>query len=165
MAAYSSKYYAKRIEAIQAAMNRFWDLLEGVPGLRAHRPAPGSGSTMGGWYAPLGHYIPEELGGLPVAKFVEAVRAEGGYVGRGSNFPMHLHAVLNTADVYNDGKPTRIAFANRDVRQAPGSLPVSEALYERVISIPWFKHDRPEAIAQHVAACKKVALQAEQLIG
>ena len=31
-------YYDTYIADIQAAMNRFWDLLEGVPGLRAHRP-------------------------------------------------------------------------------------------------------------------------------
>src|SRR4029077_18891710 len=33
------KYFPQRIAAIQDGMNRFWDLLDGVPGLRAHRPA------------------------------------------------------------------------------------------------------------------------------
>jgi dTDP-4-amino-4,6-dideoxygalactose transaminase len=67
------KYYPERIVEIQKAMNRFWDLLEGVPGLRAHRPAKESGSTMGGWYNARGLYAAEELGGLPSAKFCEAV--------------------------------------------------------------------------------------------
>ncbi len=49
------KYYPERIIEIQKAMNYFWDLLEGVPGIRAHRPDKGSGSTMGGWYAAHGH--------------------------------------------------------------------------------------------------------------
>ena len=40
-------------------MNYFWDLLEGVPGLRAHRPPADSDSTMGGWYAAKGLYAPE----------------------------------------------------------------------------------------------------------
>lgn len=156
------KYYPQRMQAIQNAMNRFWDLLEGTPGLRPHRPGKGSGSTMGGWYNPLGHYIPEELRDLPVARFIEAVNAEGGRSGRGCNSPLHLHPLLNEADIFGDGKPTRIAFADRDVRQGPGSLPVSEALAERCFGVPWFKHDRPEQIEQYAAAFRKVALQARK---
>jgi dTDP-4-amino-4,6-dideoxygalactose transaminase len=158
------KHYPARIKEIQAAMNRFWDVLDGVPGLRAHRPARDSGSTMGGWYNPLGHYVPEELGGLPVTKFIEAVQAEGGKIARGANFPLHLHAVLNSADVYHDGKPTRIAFSERDVRQSKGTLPVSEALAERSFGVPWFKHDRKESIERYAAAYRKVATRAEELL-
>jgi len=158
------KHYPQRMKAIQDAMNRFWDLLEGVPGIRPHRPQRQSGSTMGGWYNPLGHYVPEELGGLPVRTFIEAVNAEGGRSGRGCNFPLHLHPLFNEADIYGDGKPTRIAFADRDVRQPAGRLPVSEALAERCFGIPWFKHDRPESIARYAAAYKKVALQADKLL-
>jgi len=66
------KSYPARMAEIQRAMNRFWDLLEGVPGLRAHRPQRYSGSTMGGWYNPIGHYVAAELGGLPVRKFIDA---------------------------------------------------------------------------------------------
>jgi dTDP-4-amino-4,6-dideoxygalactose transaminase len=159
------KSYPKRIEEIQRAMNRFWDLLEGCPGLRAHRPRKPSGNTMGGWYNPLGHYLPEELGGLPVERFIEALTAEGLPVSRGANFAMHRHPLLNTADVFNDGKPTRIAFASRDVREpGPGALPVSEKLAERVLGVPWFKHDRPEQIARYAAAFRKVAENANELV-
>ena len=156
------KHYPRRIQRIQDAMNRFWDLLEGVPGFRAHRPVE-AGSTMGGWYNPVGHYLPEELGGLPVATFVEAVNAEGGRCGRGVNAPLHLHPVFNEADIYGDGKPTRSAFANRDVHQPPGSLPVAESLAERAFGIPWFKHDAPDLIEQYASAYRKVAFQAGRL--
>jgi dTDP-4-amino-4,6-dideoxygalactose transaminase len=157
------KHYPARIREIQKAMNRFWDALEGTPGIRPHRPAKGSGSTMGGWYNPLGHYLPEELGGLPLARFIEAVSAEGAIIGRGANFPLHLHPVLNEADVFRDGKPTRVAFADRDVRQPKGSLPVSERLADRVFGVPWFKHDRPASIDRYAAAFRKVASRADQL--
>jgi hypothetical protein len=145
-------------------MNLFWDLLEGVPGIRPHRVAKGSGSTMGGWYNPLGHYVPEELSGLPVETFMKAVNAEGGRTGRGANAPLHLHPVLNEADVYGDGKPTRNAFTPRDVRQPRGSLPVSEALATRVFGVPWFKKDRPASIERYASAYRKVALQADKLL-
>lgn len=156
------KHYPSRIEEIQRAMNRFWDLLDGVPGVRAHRPS-WKNSTMGGWYNPLGIYVPQELGGLPLGKFVDAVVAEGGRTCRGGNFPLHLHPVFNEADVYNDGKPTRIAFSDRDVRQPKGSLPVSERINNTLFGIPYFKHDRPEIIEQYAAAYRKVALQADKL--
>jgi perosamine synthetase len=157
------RHYPQRMAEIQQAMNHFWDGLEGVPGLRAHRPPKDSGSTMGGWYNPLGRYLPEELGGLPVDRFIEAVNAEGGRTWRAANFPLHLHPLLNTADVYGDGRPTRIAFSDRDVRQGPGSLPVSEALSERCLGIPWFKRFLPKHIDQFITAYRKVATQAHKL--
>jgi dTDP-4-amino-4,6-dideoxygalactose transaminase len=159
------KYYPQRILEIQSAINRFWDLLEGTPGLRPHRCNLQEGSTMGGWYNPLGHYAPEELGGLPVGMFVDAVNAEGSSrTFRGSNYPLHLHAVMRDADTYHDGKPTRIAFAGRDVREAIGSMPVTEGLHARCIGIPYFKHDEPQLIEQYANAFKKVAHSAEKLV-
>ena len=159
------RHYPRRIEEIQRAMNRFWDLLDGVPGVRAHRPPKGSGSTMGGWYNPLGHYLPEELGGLPVERFMAAVNAEGVPCFRTCNFPLHQHPVLREADVFHDGKPTRLAFANRDVREPTnGGLPVSEALPSRCFGIPYFKHDRPAEIERYAAAFRKVAEHAGELL-
>ena len=101
------KYYDGRMAEIQQAMNRFWDLLEDVPGVRAHRPPAGSGSTMAGWYAARGLYRPEELGGLSVTAFTRALRAEGFSSHPGTNTPLHLHPLLNSYDVYGHGKPTR----------------------------------------------------------
>ena len=157
------RYYKERVAEIQQAMNYFWDLLEGVPGIRPHRPVRDSGSTMGGWYAAHGLYVPEELGGLPVARFCEALRAEGVSASPGANPLMHLHPVLNEADVYGQGKPTRIATATRDLRQPEGSLPVTESLPARCYSIPWFKHHRPNIIEEHARAFRKVAEGAETL--
>lgn len=158
------KYYDERIGEIDKAMNYFWDQLEGVPGLRAHRPEKGLDSTMGGWYATHGHYVPEELGGLSVTRFCQAVCAEGVSIGPGCNLPLHLHPLQHSADVYGHGKPTIIANAARDLRQPKGSLPVSETIATRVYSLPWFKHFRPEEIDGYVEAFRKVALQYEDLL-
>lgn len=158
------RHYPRRMEEIQRAMNRFWDLLEGIPGIRAHRPAADSGSTMGGWYAAKGLYRSEELGGLPCERFCEAVRAEGVDNCRaGANWPLHLHPVFHTADLFHMGEPTMISFGQRDVRQGEGSLPVAERIEEICFSIPWFKHDRPEVIEEYAAAFRKVAQNAETL--
>jgi dTDP-4-amino-4,6-dideoxygalactose transaminase len=157
------KYYPQRIAEIQRAMNRFWDYLEGAPGLRAHRPTE-AGSTMGGWYAARGLYRQEELGGLPCPRFCEALRAEGIGTAPGANHPLHLTPVVHEADIFRQGQPTAIAFGQRDVRQGPGTLPVTERIRELAFGIPWFKHDVPQAIARHAAAYLKVARHAAALL-
>jgi len=73
------------------------------------------------------------------------------------NKPLHLHPLFNTCDVYGHGKPTRIANTDRDVRQPPGTLPVTEGIGGRTYRIPQFKRYRLEVIAQHAAAYRKVA--------
>lgn len=158
------RHYSARIAEIQRAMNRFWDLLEDVPGISAHRPPADSGSTMGGWYSSRGLYRAKELGGLPCAKFCEAVTAEGVGTAPGANFPLHMHPVFHDLDLFRQDKPTAIAFGQRDVRQGPGSLPVSERISEITFNIPWFKHDWPEDIARYASAFRKVAQQADNLL-
>lgn len=160
------KKYPSEMAEIDRAMNRFWDLLDGVPGIRAHRPPHGSGLTMGGWYAPIGRYRPEELGGLSVRRFCEALTAEGVPSRPGVNKALHLHPLFNQIDVYGDGRPTRVANLPEgvDVRQPPGSLPVSEGIQERVFSVPWFKHDRPEIIREYAAAIRKVVDRHQELL-
>jgi perosamine synthetase len=150
--------YPARMAEIDRAMNYFWDLLEGLPGIRAHRPPKGSGTTMGGWYAPSGLYRPEELDGLSLNRFSQAVRAEGGICNPGCNKTLHLHPLFNTLDVYHQGRPTRLANlpVGVDIRQSAGSLPVTEGIQERVYGIPWFKHHWPQVIEQYAAAYRKV---------
>ena len=157
------KYYPARIEEIQKSLNYFWDLLENVPGIRSHRPPRNSGTTtMGGWYYPQGLYRSDELGGLSCEKFCEAVRAEGvSNCYPGGNDPLHLHPVFHTADIFNMGKPTVLAFGQRDVRQGKGTLPVSERTHEICFSIPWFKKYRPEVIEEYAGAFRKVAENSE----
>jgi len=158
------KHYPERMAEIDKAMNYFWDRLEGVPGLRAHRPPKGSGCTMGGWYACHGIYVPEELGGLSVTRFAEAVKAEGFYPGPGVNNALHMHPLFTDADIYGHGKPTRIANSTRDLRQYKGELPVSESIGERTYHIPWFKKFRPEIIDEYANAFRKVAENYEELL-
>ena len=158
--------YPARMAEIDRAMNYFWDLLEGLPGIRAHRPPKGSGTTMGGWYAPSGLYRPEELDGLSLYRFSQAVRAEGGICNPGCNKALHLHPLFNTLDVYHQGRPTRLAnlSADVDIRQPAGSLPVTEGIQERVYGIPWFKHYWPQVIEQYAAAYRKVVGHYRELL-
>ncbi len=157
------KHYRSRMGEIQKAMNYFWDRLDGVAGLKAHRPPSDSQSTMGGWYAARGIYVAEELDNLDIRVFCKAVTAEGCSTSPGINNPLHLHPLLNDADIYGHGKPTRIANSDRDLRQPAGSLPVTESMPRRCYGIPWFKHCRTEIIDEYANAFRKVAENADQL--
>ena len=53
---------------------------------------------MAGWYCPHGAYHPEELHGLPVSRFCEAIRAEGFPSWDGGNFCLHTHRFFKDFD-------------------------------------------------------------------
>jgi dTDP-4-amino-4,6-dideoxygalactose transaminase len=158
MARVQLAHYSEQMAEIDRAMNHFGDLIEASLGIQEHRPPAGSGLTMGGWYAPFGLYCAEELGGLSITRFCEAVRAEGVPCSPGCNKALHLHPLFQTVDVYGVGKPTRVANLSEgaDVRQPPGSLPVSEGIQSRVFHIPWFKRFRPKIILEYANALNKV---------
>jgi dTDP-4-amino-4,6-dideoxygalactose transaminase len=159
------KYYDERCTEIRKAMNYFWDQLEGVPGIRAHRVPEDTQNNMAGWYAARGLYRSEELGGLSVTRFAEAVRAEGVLdCTPGCNAALHTHSLFNTCDVYGHGKPTRIANSARDVRELDASLPMSEKLGSMIYAIPWFKKYKPEIIQEYAYAFRKVASNYKELL-
>ena len=159
------KYYKEQFAEIEKAMTYFCDLIDELPGIRAHRPKD-EGSSKGGWYFPLAHYCGEELGGLSVQQFVEAVVAEGGRCGAGCNKPLHTHVAFTEMDIYNQGKPTRIANLpeGMTVDQIQKPLAVSEIINSRIIGLPRFVRFDKELIDQHVAAFRKVVENHAELL-
>ena len=159
------KYYDQRIAEIDRAMNYFWDLLEGVPGIRAIRPEKGSGSTMGGWYCASGAYFPEELHGLPVKTFCDAVTAEMNGMGgtwAGGNFCLHTHKLFSDFDFRNVGKPSSIEYTGEENYDGADMCDGSVKCYS--FSIPWFKHFEKEWIEAYAMAFRKVCENHLQLL-
>lgn len=158
------RYFDERIAEIDKAMQYFCDGIEGIPGLHALRPEKGSGSTMGGWYIPQGIFCPDEVGGLSSGRFAEALRAEikGFSTWEGANFCLHTHPIFKDFDFFRMGKPTRIAFAERDVRELDAACEPSERIY--CLSLPGFKKFMPEYIDKYIEAFRTVAENWEQLL-
>ncbi len=154
--------YPRQMAEIDRAMNYFCDLLNDNAGIRPMRPPKGSNTTKGGWYFPLFKYVTEDLEGLSLSRFSEAVCAEGSTCNPGCNKPLHLHPLFTTMDVYGHGRPTRIAYLacigdeSVKIEQHIETLPVAEDINRRVFGVPWFKHYRPEIIKEHANAYKKV---------
>ena len=157
------KYYDGRIREIREAIDYFWSRLEGRKGLYPHKIKPGSGD-MAGWYFPHGHYCPEELGGLSVTTFAEAINKEGIHCYAGANAPLHKHPLFQTADIYGHGKPTRIANSSRDVREGDKSLPVSEKISKRLFQTPYFKRLIKDQIDKYADAYIRVLDSYEDLL-
>ena len=162
MARVQLKYYDQRCAEIRKAMNYFWDLLEGLPGIRPIRVDESTGSNMAGWYSPHGRYIPEELGGLSVRHFCEAVRAEGIETWDGGNFCLHTHPFFASFDLTNTGTPSRIEFNDHDVRVDDNKCKPSETIY--CFSVPWFKHFDQEWIEKYASGFRKVIENHAQLL-
>ncbi len=156
------KYYDERCAEIRKAMNYFWDQLEGLPGIQPIRVDESTGSNMAGWYSAQGAYHPEQLEGLSVKRFCEAVRAEGFGCWDGGNFCLHTHKFFKDFDLFNIGKPSRIAFNDRDVRLDDEKCRPSEFKY--CFSVPWFKHYDKEWIDRYADMFKKVIRNYKELL-
>lgn len=151
------KYYDERCVEIRKAMNYFYDLLEGVPGLKPIRVDESTGSNMAGFYEAHLRYYPEQLGGLSVNTFAQAVNAElaGAYACRtGANLCLHTHNYFKTYDFYGTGVPTRIEYADRDVRLLDAPLESAEQM--QCISVPWIKKFDKEIIEKLALCFRKV---------
>ncbi|MCP4263400.1 MAG: DegT/DnrJ/EryC1/StrS family aminotransferase [Planctomycetes bacterium] len=150
--------YPRQMVEIDKAMNYFCDLLDGSLGIRPIRPPKGTNTTKGGWYYPHFKYVAQELEGLSLSRFSEAVRGEGSICNPGCNKPMHLHPLFTKMDVYGHGRPTRIAYLDKSsgIEKYVEKLPVSESINLHVFEVPWFKQHLPEIIEEHANAYKKV---------
>ena len=104
------------------------------------------------------YYNSQELGGLSVQRFTKAVLAEGATCGAGCNKPLHSHSIFTDMDIYNQGKPTRIANLpdSMTVEQLQKPLAVSETINDRIIGLPRFIYFDKKLIEQYAAAYRKV---------
>ena len=152
------KCFPAQMEEVNKAMDYFWDRLEGSKGIKAHRPAKNSNCTMGAWFCPHGIYEPEELGGLSVKRFCEAMRAEGVAICTpGCNAALADHRLFHATDVYRSGKPTNFAGRSKN-------LPVADNIQEHTFYIPWFKKFRPAEIDRYVEKFKLVVDNYKELL-
>lgn len=158
------KHYDERTAEIRRALNYFWDRLEGCPGVHGIRVDESDGSDMAGWYVPHFVYRPEKLNGTGFHTFCDAVSAEIAWkIPVGGNFPLHTHPVFQTWDPMGLGKPARIAFAHRDVRELDRALARSEGLM--CAEVPYFRRFIPAEIDRIADGFLKVIENIDELRG
>ncbi len=161
------RHYDARTAEIRKAMNRFWDLLEGVPGIKAHRPPKDSGSTMGGWYAARGLYDAKSSW-RPADLRSSARRSRPKASARGPGPARICRCTCTrsftppTSSEWASRRWSRSASATCD--RGLGLCRSRRASREIAFGIPWFKHDRPEIVKEYAAAYRKVAEHATDLV-
>ncbi len=107
-------------------------------------------------------YRPEQLGGLPVQRFIDAMAAEGvSMQHRGYGLTHRLKLFAEGYDIYGKGSGPLTG----DYPGYPkGSLPVSEEAHERILGMSVYIEETPGYSDQAIHAFKKVTSQYEALL-
>ncbi|MBU7005041.1 MAG: hypothetical protein HXS50_05700, partial [Theionarchaea archaeon] len=124
---------------------KIYDALEGVMGIDPVKIIPKS--KPAGFYGGLHMlYHPDELGGLPVDRLLEALRAEGLDMShRGYGLTHRLRLFAKGFDIYGDGGPLTGDYPG----YPEGSLPISEEVHNRILGMPAFIEE-PEGYSDQV---------------
>jgi len=147
------------------AMQRFFSQVCAVPGVGCNFPLNDPNVTVGASYWQMLILDDSIVSRVPNSVIATAIRAEGVSASAGGYFCHHLAPFWNECDVYGDGKPTRIAFSDRDVRQGPGDCPQAEKIVQHLIQVPrMIQYDEPY-LDQIAAAYVKVLTNLDQLEG
>jgi len=146
---------APRVAARQRAAAQLDAGLAGLPGLKTPRVAVGNTHA----YYIYGLQIDVSALGLPRARIVEALKAEGvpGLVGSYQN--LHLLPMFKHKVAYGTGGfPWASPYCDRTIHYGPGQCPVAEQLHAQTflgLALGQFAHG-PEPIGQVIAAFHKV---------
>ncbi|MCR6484025.1 DegT/DnrJ/EryC1/StrS family aminotransferase [Amycolatopsis sp. OK19-0408] len=112
------------------------------------------GDVRSAWYGYPVIYAEEELDGLPIERFYEALHAEGLIeVDRpGSTCP------LNLLPLFQDPRPLFPWHPNANqIRYEPGQFPVAERLHARTLKLPvWHRQQDISLARQYAAGFRKV---------
>jgi len=147
----------------QKNMDHLGARLAGIPGIRPPYTAPHV--TRGGFYGYPILYQPEELDNLPMETFLNAVAAEGVPLKRDRYMMLHLCALYRERNPVGNGWPWSFSEATRAMRYRPGDLPVTEALYPRLLHLESWDKAEPcqDLFDQYALGIRKVAGSASRL--
>jgi len=155
----------KRLDEVNRRRADTWAAYtRGLEECRAVRPIEGLPKAKpGGFYEYRLVYQSDAMGGVPVERFVEALRAEGVPTDHDRYNLAHLHPFFSR----------RWEFENPGFLDCPqaagcklwgkGDLPVTESIHERLLSLPSYTDPEPGLIEQVMSAFAKVTASAEQL--
>ncbi|AXG77067.1 DegT/DnrJ/EryC1/StrS family aminotransferase [Streptomyces paludis] len=147
-------YLAGRAEIARHLGDRFADM----PGLHA---VPMPCGVIPSWYGLTLIYRPEELGGLGIERFHQALLAEGAteFDRPGSTCPM------NRLSLYRQPGPLFPGHPLSHRRYAEGDFPLAEHSYRHTIKLPvWHRGEDLPLVDQYVRAARKVTEHYKELL-
>jgi len=108
-------------------------------------------------------FNPEELGGIPREKIIEALQAEGAKVSEERYPLLHLQPVFKERNIYGKGCPFDCPHVKKRIYYKKGDLPVTEMLHERLLRLPAFPNAEKALLDQYVDAFRKVTENIDKL--
>lgn len=137
------------LEGREAFATYLRDNLNSLPGLEIESLGPDLRSS---WYGLILNYKCEELGGLPIERFVEALHAEGCIeVDRPSST-----CPLNLLPLFQEPYPLFPEYPH-SLTYRPGDFPRAEAVHRGTLKLPvWHREDEFEIAQLYVMAFRKV---------
>lgn len=156
----------ERIESRRQNLNYLSSLLDKIRGIEP--PITKEYVTRGAFYGYKPLYQKEEMDGLDVGLYVEALQAEGLEVKKPGSPPLHLLPLFQTLDdgMYKFGWPRKSSFVEVERVYKKGDLPNSETYYQKALSIPTFTNVEDHGlIEQYAEAFNKIYEQRYELLG
>lgn len=117
--------------------------------------------TRSAWYGLPLRYVADELDGLPLTRFYEALQAEGcKEVDRpGSTCP------LNLLPLFQDPGPLFPGYEGK-FRYAPGDFPYAESVHTNTLKLPvWHQEEDIPLVDSYIRAFRKVIENHKDLVG
>lgn len=142
--------------AVHQRLNR---IAEEIPGLEPVRVL--GKAAPGGFYGYRLLYRSEDLGGVPVEIYLQALQAEGARV-TACDFPL-LHRLPLFAEGFDLYGGNRGPLTGDYPGYREGDLPVSEGAHRRALALPAFTEPKPGVLEQYMEAFRKVAANAGAL--
>ncbi|MBM4429439.1 MAG: DegT/DnrJ/EryC1/StrS family aminotransferase [Chloroflexi bacterium] len=133
-----------------------------VPGITPPHTAPHV--TRGAWYGYRLLYDQEHMAGVPKERFMAALRAEGVEVDTERYRLLHFEPLYQGPEIAGacPYPPPGVRARMRDYHA--GDLPVAEAIYPRLMSLPTFTYQPCwDLLDQYVAAFRKVVANVARL--
>ncbi|MEI6371743.1 MAG: DegT/DnrJ/EryC1/StrS family aminotransferase [Nostocales cyanobacterium ELA608] len=112
------------------------------------------------WYAYVMQYQPEELSGISVQKFYEALVAEGCQeLDRpGATCPLNYHSLFQHPDILFPGYKNKFSYCK-------GDFPKAERFHEYALKLPvWHNQNDENVVDLYLEAFKKVIINYKELL-
>ncbi len=135
--------------------------ISSLPGIRP-RVVPRDSKRV--YYGFRLQYFQEELNGLDINSFIAALVAEGVDCGYERYGPKHLEPLFTEEDIFAPGHPWNIG-KRWDLPRCygPGTLPETEKIYQRILSLPAWQKVPEGYLDQIIEAFRKIIKNVNQI--
>ena len=158
------KHLDKENEIRAENMNWFSERISKIPGIRP--PVTRNYVTRGGWYGYKPVYVAEDLGNMPMVRYIEALHAEGVPIKKPGSKPLHLLPLFQDYPMGLQviGSQWKELKEESSISYELGDYPIAENVYETLLSLPVFAEPAKPLLEEFAVALEKIAGNFERLL-